>query len=265
MSAFCTEVCWLSRGNMTRRVFELRNELLEFYEQRNHHFKNDLASMEFPSMLAYLSDIFDTSNHMSMLFQGPNSTISDFVSKLQAYLRKLDLWTTNIENEQYHMLKDLSSLQHQHSEKLFQEIRCHLKLLKTELKYYFPNKNNSPYVSNPFFVDPSVPPVGTREQEEIIDIQSDEAAKIEHKKECLINFWLTMFFTYPILTQKAILQLLVFPSTWKCEQGFSAMMSIKRKSRNCLTSASHYFRCAVSTMAPRIDQLVQEKQMQQSH
>ena len=102
---FYTEVRWLSCGNMTRRVFELRNELLKFYEQRNHHFKNDLASTEIVSRLAYLLDIFDTLNHMNMFFQGPNSTISDFVSKLQAYLRKLDLWTTNIEAKQYHMFK----------------------------------------------------------------------------------------------------------------------------------------------------------------
>ena len=94
---FYTEVRWLSRENMTIRVFELRNELLEFYEQRNHKFKNDLANTEFLSRLAYLSDIFDTLNHTNMFFQGPNSTISDFVSKLQAYVRKLELWTTNIE------------------------------------------------------------------------------------------------------------------------------------------------------------------------
>ena len=159
---FSTEVRWLSRGNMTR-VFELRNELLEFYEQRNHHFKNDLASTEFLSRLAYLSDIFDTLNQMNMFFQGPNSTISDFVSKLQAYLRKLDLWTTNIEAKQFHMFKDLSLLQHQRSKKLFQEICCHLKLPKTELKHYFPNKDSSPYLSSSFFVDPSVLPVGTGE------------------------------------------------------------------------------------------------------
>ena len=55
---FYTEVRWLSRGNMTRRVFELRNELLEFYEERNHNFKNDLANTEFLLRLAYLSDIF---------------------------------------------------------------------------------------------------------------------------------------------------------------------------------------------------------------
>ena len=200
-----------------------------------------------------------------MFFQGPNSTIADFVSKLQVYVRKLDLWTTNIEAKQYHMFKNLSSLQSQHSEKLFQEICCHLKLLKTELIHYFPNIDISPYVSNPFFVDPSVLSVGTGEQEEIIDIQSDEVAKIKHKECFPINFWLTMSSTYPTLAQKAIPQLLVFPSTWECEQGFSAMMNIKSKSRNCLTSTSHDFRCAVSTVAPRINQIVQEKQMQPSH
>ena len=143
---------------------------------------------------------------MNMFFQGPNSTISDFVSKLQAYLRKLDLWTTNNEAKQYHMIKDVSSLQHQHSEKLFQENCCHLKLLKTEFKHYFPNKDNSAYVSNPFFVDPSFLPVGTGEQEKIIDIQSDEAAEIKHKECCPINFWLTISTTYPTLAQKAIPQ-----------------------------------------------------------
>ena len=76
---FYTEVRWLSRGNMARRVFELRNELLKFYEERNHNFKNDLTNTKFLLRLAYLSDIFDTLNRMNMFFQGPNSTIADFV------------------------------------------------------------------------------------------------------------------------------------------------------------------------------------------
>ena len=41
-------------------------------------------------------------------------------------------------------------------------------------------------------------------------------------------------------------QLLIFPSTWECEQGFSALMAIKSKSRNRLTEPRHDFRCAVS-------------------
>ena len=107
--------------------------------------------------------------------------------------------------------------------------------------HYFPNIDSRPYVSNPLFVNPSVLSVGTGEQEEIIDIQSDEAAKIKLKECWSINFWLTMSSTYPTMAQKAIPQLLVFPSTWECKQGFSAMMSIKSESKNRLTSTSHDF------------------------
>ena len=32
---------------MTRRVFELRNELLEFYEQRNHNYEQRIMNKEF--------------------------------------------------------------------------------------------------------------------------------------------------------------------------------------------------------------------------
>ena len=107
---FSTKVRWVSRGNVTRRVCKLRNELLEICEQSNHNFKNDLANIEFVSSLVYQSDIFEILNHMNMFFQGPNSIIADFVSKLQAYLRKLDLRITNIEAKQCHMFKNLFPL-----------------------------------------------------------------------------------------------------------------------------------------------------------
>ena len=114
-------------------------------------------------------------------------------------------------------------------------------------------------------MDPFVLPVETGEQEEIIDIQSDKAAKIKHTQCCPINLWLVISSTYPTLAQNNISQLLVFANTWECEQSFSAMMSIKSKSRNHLTSTSNDFQCAVSTVARCINQLVQEKQMQPSH
>ena len=105
----------------------------------------------------------------------------------------------NIEAKQCRKFKNLPLLQR--SEKLFGEICCHLKLLEAELMLYFPKIDSSSYVSNPFFVNSSVllvgakfrkMQVGTAEQEEIIDIQSDEAAKIRHKECCSINFWLTI-------------------------------------------------------------------------
>ena len=74
-----------------------------------------------------------------------------------------------------------------------------------------------------------------------------------------------MAYTYPTLAQKAIRQLLVFPSTWECKQGFSAMTSIKSKSQNCLTFPSYDFRCVVSAVTPRIKQLVRKKPTQPSY
>ena len=66
--------------------------------------------------------------------------------------------------------------------------------------------------------------------------------------------------TYPTLAQNDVHQLLVFPSTWECEQGFSALTAIISKSRNHLTKLGHYFRCAVSKVIPPIDQLVQNRE-----
>ena len=60
---------------------------------------------------------------------------------------------------------------------------------KKELMHYFPDVTSCAYCINPFFVDPADLPVGTGEEEELIDIQTDEAAKITHKEcGCSINF-----------------------------------------------------------------------------
>ena len=133
------------------------------------------------------------------------------------------------------------------------------------MTHYFPDLVSCTYAVNPFCTDPTLLPVGTGEQEEIIDIQVDNTAKAKQKKCSPTDFWLIMGSTYPKLAKNAIPQLLVFSSTWDCEQEFSALMAIKSKSRNCLTEPGHDFRCAVSNVQPRIDHLVQRKQIHLSH
>ena len=126
---FHTEVRWLSRGNMTRRVFELRCELLIFFKEKNHDFKDDLENDEFISWLAYLLDIFQIFNHINLLFQGLNSNITVFISKLEAFICKLDVWTKNVESKQFGMFQLLAALLVDPIAKLSQEIDEHLKLL----------------------------------------------------------------------------------------------------------------------------------------
>ena len=156
-----TEVRWLPRGNTTKRFFEMRNELLLFFQQKDHDFQNDLEDEEFIARLAYLSDIFEAFNHLNLSFQGQNCTVVDFVSKVGAFIRKLDLWRKNVENKRYNMFKFLSTLEMEISDDFSREITQHLSLLTAELQHYFPDTTSCPYITDPFSVDPADLPVGT--------------------------------------------------------------------------------------------------------
>ena len=98
-----------------------------------------------------------------------------------------------------------------------EEIASHLASLKEELEQYFPEAPIYEYITNPFSVTPHDLAVGTGEQEELIDFQEDNDAKIRHRDRPAINFWLDVVASYPIPASRAVSQLLIFPSTWECE------------------------------------------------
>ena len=148
-----------------------------------------------------------------------------------------------VEGKQFGMFQFLTTLLVEPNDQLSQEIHDHLKLLRMELLHYFPDLVSCTYAVNPFCIDPALLPVGTGEQEEIIDTQVDDTAKSKLNECSPIDFWLIMGSTYPTLAGNAVRQLLIFSSTWECEQGFSALMAIKSKSRNCLTEPRHNFSC----------------------
>ena len=126
--------------------------------------------------------------------------------------------------------------------KLYQEIDEHFNLLRTKLMHYFPDLVCCTHAVNPFCTDPAFLPVALVERNKIIDLQVDNTVKAKQMECSPINFWLVMGSTYPTLATNAIPQLLFFPFTLKCEQGFLALMAIKCKSRNRLTEPEHDFR-----------------------
>ena len=260
-----TEVRWLSRGSATGRLFEMKNEMLLLFKELGHPYSKDLKNDEFVQRLAYLSDIFEAFNIVNLSLQGRNGTIVDFVSKLGAFIRKLDLWKRNTENNnQLGMFKCLSFLKMKCS--FSEEIAGYLASLKEELEQYFSEAASYEYITNPFSVNSHDLAVGTGEQEELIDLQEDNEAKIRHRDRPAINFWLDFAASYPTLASRAVSQLLTFPLTWKCELGFSTFLNIKSKKRNRLVAPQHDFRCAVSeSIKPRIDRLVDNKRSQKSH
>ena len=124
------KVRWLSRSNATRRLFEPWNKLFQFFRKKNHDFQADFESKKFLARLPYLSNIFEVLNNFNMSFQGPNKTLSEYISKLEAFLRKLTLWMENVKNKKYAMFKLLTSDEDKPNDEFSEEIVNHLLQLK---------------------------------------------------------------------------------------------------------------------------------------
>ena len=74
-----------------------------FLKELGHPYSKDLENHEFVQRLAYLSDIFEAFNIVNLYLQGRNGTIVGSVSKLSAFIRKLDLWKRNTESNELGM------------------------------------------------------------------------------------------------------------------------------------------------------------------
>ena len=75
----------------------------------------------------------------------------------------------------------------------------------------------------------------------------------------LENFWSAGLKTYPKLAEKALAVLLPFSTTYLCEAGFSFLVYLKNKYRNCLEILENELRVALSNKQPRYEKLVDMK------
>ena len=124
------EVRWLSKSNATRRLFELRDKLFQFFSKKNDNFQADFESKEFCARLTYLSDIFEVLNNFNMSFQGPNGILSEYILKLETFLHKLTLWMENVKTKKYAVFKLLTLVEDKSNDEFSEEIVCHLSQLK---------------------------------------------------------------------------------------------------------------------------------------
>lgn len=90
------EVRWLSRGNVLKRLIELKEEVSVFLEQNPptskdaiFEFKDRFHDANWLVKVAYICDVFDFLNNLNLALQGENATIFKVQEKVEAATKNL--------------------------------------------------------------------------------------------------------------------------------------------------------------------------------
>ena len=141
------------------------------------------------------------------------------------------------------------------------------KLQNLTFQFYFPTEDDprkgTAWIRNPFL--PIKDRITVSMEDKLIELSADEGLKMRFENtESLASFWIKAKVEYPDLADNAIKTLIPFPTTYLCEHGFSTMSIIKTKYRNLINIHSP-FRLALSTIEPRLEKIISQKQAQSSH
>nr|XP_021512928.1 protein ZBED8-like [Meriones unguiculatus] len=266
-----TEGRWLSRGKVLKHIFELRDELRMFFNQKARpQFEALFSDKSELQKIAYLVDIFAILNELNQSLQGPNATCLDLSEKIQSFQMKLQLWQKKLDENKIYMLPTLSAFFEEHDIEAHERITMiisvkeHLHVLAGEISWYFPDLPDVPFAlaRSPFTVN--VEDVPETAQGEFTELMNSDAARTDFSTMPVTNFWIKCLQPYPVLAETVLRLLLPFPTTYLCEAGFSSLLVIKSKYRSRL-AVENDLRCALAKTAPRIPDLVRKKQSQPSH
>ncbi|CAG9837657.1 unnamed protein product [Diabrotica balteata] len=253
---------------MLARLYELKEEVILFLEKEKHDFFTMFKDDTFQWRLAYLADIFDALNELNLKLQGSNGTIISNYDYIQGFISKLQLWNQKISSENVMSFSRLFEAIKNNilDANLKADIKTHLQALKDEFRRYYGDINSESPIwrrtRNPFVLD--VFQLPKEIQEEFLDMMADSSMKDDFHLLTLEKFWIKRFPVNSKVASLALRILVPFSSTYLCETGFSALVLIKTKQRNCLDVDSDLM-IALAKTDPRINQIVQNMQSQVSH
>ena len=270
-----TEVRWLSRGQVLKRLFELRKEVSTFLKYKNLEYSNRFDNEEFLLGLAYLADIFSHLNEINLSIQGYGVTVMEASEKIKGFHDKLSLWKRRLETENYSnfsMLEEmLLNIRIGICQPLPTSLRIdmcrHLEALQNSFKSYClatEDLKNKSWIRNPFLAELECISDDDLAKDELIELKAMESIRMSFNSKSIGDFWISLGQAYPLLVKQAMAGIIPFATTYLCESGFSSLVAIKTRSRNRL-NVKDDMRVALSKTKPQFDVLIEDKQEHPSH
>ena len=226
---YYTEVRWLSRGQVLKRLFELRTEVLLFLKDKVNTLYEYLESEDFLQGLAYLADIFSHLNEINMSLQvhplwsmQDALTIVDASERLKGSLCKLPLWKRRIESGNFANFPMLEELVTQGdgnmmkiTSKIQNEMSKHLETLQTSFEGYFSSEqlDKETWVRSPFLIE--IYSISDEDliKDDLMDMRSKAVLKAEFHAKGLGEFWCSLNEAYPLRFKRAMSDLIPFATT----------------------------------------------------
>ncbi|XP_037005248.2 zinc finger MYM-type protein 6 isoform X4 [Artibeus jamaicensis] len=257
------EVRWISRGRILTRLFELRHEIEIFLNQKHSDLANYFLDEEWVARLAYLSDIFSLINELNLSLRGTMTTLFNLYSKMDVFKEKLKMWLKRTQENDYDMFPSFSEFSNSSSlnmRSIASIVFEHLEGLSQMFNDCYPPeedfRSGNLWIINPF-MNHQNSNLKDFEEEKLAKLSSDLGLQSVFKSMSVTQFWIKAKTSYPELHERAMTFLLPFSTVYLCDATFSALTESKQ--RNLLVSGPA-LRLAVTSLIPRIEKLVKEKE-----
>ena len=261
-----SNVRWLSLGKVLKRVWDLRAEIRVFLDTKEKKFPQ-LDDEDWISDFAFAVDIMAHMNELNLKLQGKGLFAHQLYSNIKGFMTKLLLLSKQIKIKQLAHFPTLQQICI--SKENLQKYSSLVLDLHTEFQRRFQDfkliESDLSLVASPFSFDAENAPFNL--QFELIDLQCDLLLAEKFKSDSLLNFYASLNeASFPNLKAQAQKMLVLFGSTYICEQTFSLMKHNKSKTRSAMTNQhlEAVLSIATTDIAPDFNLLVKSHQYHQA-
>ena len=190
--------------------------------------------------------------------------VAAFKAKLELFGRRVNIGIFDIFQTIAEILKETEP-----GPSFSQLVHDHLSQLSKEFEHYFPTtkdpQTEKEWIRDPFVNKPGESTLSVLEEDQLLEIANDGGLKSMFETTSnLHTFWVKVKAEYPETATKALKSLLLLPTSYLCEAGFSAVRATKTRLQSRL-DISNTLRVSLSPVTPRWGHLVAGKQAQGSH